>query len=227
MGLYGSYPIDSNSLQLLEFSSIEPDRLNREEIAKGPLKAIKTSIEWLVKHTLKAKELSIQYLNEANKAYKIGDPSWIRWLGWCFHFITDWATPYHSPDSKSNPIIKSTSGIFKEAYENKEGLFVPILNTVSTLIKSKVDHDNFEDICEKRWQQNETLVKNNFIKLKKSRKSNLDLKVFNTMMDILRFNCENLSADWIIISTNQEFASYMTEIAKVMDVACCIIMESQ
>jgi hypothetical protein len=225
VGLYGSYPIDSNNLQILEISSIEPDRLNREEIAKGPLKAIKTTVEWLVDHTLKAKELSIQYLNETNKAYKIGDPSWIRWLGWCFHFITDWATPYHSPSSKSNPIIQSTSGRFKTAYENKEGLVAPILDTVSTLIKSKVDHDNFEDICEKRWQQNETLVRKNFVKLKKNRESNLDLKGFSTMMDNLRVNCENLSADWIITSTNQEFAAYMTEIAKVMDFACCIIME--
>ena len=45
------------------------------------------------------------------------------------------------------------------------------------------------------------------------------------MMDNLRVKCENLSADWIITSTNQEFASYMTEIANVMDVACCIIMK--
>ena len=45
------------------------------------------------------------------------------------------------------------------------------------------------------------------------------------MMDKLRLKCENLSADWIKNSTNQEFASYMTEIAKVMDVACCIIFE--
>ena len=225
VGLYGSYPLDSNNLQILEFSSIEPDRLNREEIAKGPLKAIATSIAWLVDHTLKAKELAIQYLNEAIKAYKTGDQSWSRWLGWCFHFITDWATPYHSPLSKSNPILKSTSDIFKKASENEEGLFLPILNTVSTLIKSRLDHDKFEARCEERWQQNEILVKNNFIKFKNNRISSSDLKVFIEMMDNLRLKCENLSADWIINSTNQEFSSYMTEIAKVMDVACCIVLE--
>lgn len=225
VGLYGSYPIDSNNLQILEISSVEPDRLNREEIAKGLFKAITTSIEWLVDHTLKAKVLSIQYIKEATKAYKTGDQSWSRWLGWCFHFITDWATPYHSPISKSNPILKSTSDIFKKASENDEGLFLPILNTVSNLIKSKVEHENFEKICEKRWLQNEILVKNNFIRFKNNRTSFSDLKVFIEMMDNLRLKCEDLSADWIINSTNQEFACYMAEIAKVMDVACCIILE--
>ncbi len=224
VGLYGSYPIDSNNLKILEFSSVEPDRLNREEIGKSLFKAIKTSIGWLVDHTVKAKELSIQYIDEATKAYNSGDQSWSRWLGWCFHFITDWATPYHSPTSKSNPILNSTSDIFKKASENDDGLFSTTLNIVSNLIKFKVEHDNFEDICEKRWQQNETIVKNNFIKFKNNRISFVDLKVFIEMMDDLRLKCENLSPDWIINSTNQEFAHYMTEIAIVMNVACCIVL---
>ena len=38
----------------------------------------------------------------------------------------------------------------------------------------------------------------------------------------LRLKCENLSTDWGINSTNQEFARYLAEIAIVMDVACCI-----
>ena len=224
VGVYGSYPIDSNNLETLESSSVEPDRLNREEIGKGSFKAITTSIEWLVDHTVKAKELAIQYINEATSAYNSGDHSWSRWLGWCFHFITDWATPYHSLTSKSNSILNSTSDTFKKASENDDGLLLTILKGVSNLIKFKVDHDNFEDICEERWQQNETIVKNNFIKFKNNRLSFVDLNIFNEMMDDLRFKYENLSADWSINSTNQEFARYMAEIAIVMDVACCIVL---
>ena len=224
VGLYGSYPVDSNNLRILESSSVEPDRLNKEEIGKGPFKAITTSIEWLFDHTIRAKELSIQYINEATKAYNSGDHSWSRCLGWCFHFITDWAVPYHSPTSKSNPILNSTSDIFKKASENEEGLLLPILEVVFNLIKFKVDHDNFEDICEELWQQNETIVKYNLIKLKNNRISIIDLRVFNEMMDDLRLKCENLPVDWSTTCTNQEFASYMTEIAIVMDVACCIVL---
>jgi len=44
------------------------------------------------------------------------------------------------------------------------------------------------------------------------------------MMDELRLKCEDLSADWSINSTNQEFARYMTDIAIVMDVACRIVL---
>ena len=86
VGVYGSYPTDYNNLQILESSSVEPDSLNREELGKGLIKAIPTSIKWLVDHTIRAKELAIQYINEATKAYNSGDYSWSRWLGWCcFH----------------------------------------------------------------------------------------------------------------------------------------------
>ena len=44
------------------------------------------------------------------------------------------------------------------------------------------------------------------------------------MRDELRLKCENLPADWIINSTNQEFARYMTDIAVVMNGACCIVL---
>jgi hypothetical protein len=98
------------------------------------------------------------------------------------------------------------------------------LEVIFNLIKFKVDHDNFEDICEELWQQNETIIKNNLIKLKNNRISILDLRVFNEMMDDLRLKCENLPVDWITTCTNQEFASYMTEIAIVMDVACRIVL---
>lgn len=201
VGLYGSHAIDSNDLQILESSSVEPDEKNREDLGKGMFEAIMTSIGWFADHTAKAKELSIQYINKASEAYNSGDHSWSRWLGWSFHFITDWATPYHSLKSMSRYI----SG-------------------VSGLLKFKVDHDKFEVICEERWQQDEPIIKDNFIKFKHKRMSFVDLEIFNEMMDELQVKYENLLLDWIINCTDQEFARYMTDIAIVMDVACCIVL---
>ncbi len=224
VGLYGSYPIDSNNLQTLELASVEPDRQHKEEINKGAFKAMKTSIEWLVDHTIRAKELAIHYIKEATKAYNSGDHSWSRWLGWCFHFITDWATPYHSATSKSNPILDSTDDILNKASENDEGLLMTTLKVVSNLIKFKIGHDNFENECEERWQQNESIIQDTFIKSKNNRMPFVDLKVFNEMLDDLRLKCKNLPADWSIKSTNQEFARYMTDIVIVMDVACSMVL---
>lgn len=201
VGLYGSHAIDSNDLQILESSSVEPDEKNRENLGKGMFEAIMTSIGWFADHTAKAKELSIQYINKASEAYNSADHSWSRWLGWSFHFITDWATPYHSLKSMSRYISDSKS-----------------------LLKFKVDHDKFEVICEERWQQDEPIIKDNFIKFKHKRMSFVDLEIFNEMMDELQVKCENLLLDWIINCTDQEFARYMTDIAIVMDVACCIVL---
>lgn len=80
VGLYGFHSIDSNNLEILVSSSVEPDLINREEIGKGISKAFMTSIGWLADHTDRAKELSIQNINKAIEAYNFGDPSWSRWL---------------------------------------------------------------------------------------------------------------------------------------------------
>ncbi len=42
-------------------------------------------------------------------------------------------------------------------------------------------------------------------------------------MDELLAKCENKLLDWIIDCSDQEFSHYMTDIAKVMDVACRIV----
>ncbi len=78
MGLYGSYSIDSDNLQKLESSSVEPDEKNRKELGKGMFEAIMNSIGWLADHTIKAKEFSIQYINKASEAYNSGDQYWSR-----------------------------------------------------------------------------------------------------------------------------------------------------
>lgn len=153
VGLYGSHAIDSDNLQILESSSVEPDEINREGLRKGMLEAIMTSIGWFADHTDRAKELSIQNINKTSEAYHSGDQSWSRWLGWVFHFITDWATPYHSSNTMSKYILDSKSDIFNKESENGGVSFWTILsNRLFNLVKFKADHDKFEDICEERWQ---------------------------------------------------------------------------
>ncbi len=224
VGLYGSHAIDSDNLQILESSSVEPDEINREGLGKGMFEAIMTSVGWFTDHTFKAKELSIQYINKASEAYNSGDHSWSRLLGWCFHYITDWVTPYHSLKSMSRYISDSKSYKSNKESANDDGFFLNFLKGVSGLLKFKIDHDKFEVICEERWQQNEPIIKDNLIKFKNNRMSFVDLEIFNEMMNELQVKCENLLLDMIIDCSDQEFALYMTDIAIVMDVACCIVL---
>ena len=224
VGLYGSHAIDSNNLQILESSSVEPDEINREGLRKGMLEAITTSIVWFADHTDRAKELAIQNINKTSEAYNSGDQSWSRWLGWVFHFITDWATPYHSSNTMSKYILDSKSDIFNKESENGGVSFWTILDRFVNLVKFKVDHDKFEDICEDRWHQNNSIIKDNFIKFKENSISFVDLEIFSEKMDELRAKCENKLLDWITDCSDQEFSLYMTDIAKVMDVACRIVL---
>ncbi len=224
VGLYGSHAIDSDNLQILESSSVEPDEINREGLRKGMLEAITTSIRWFADHTAKAKELSIQYINKTSEAYNSGDQSWSRWLGWVFHFITDWATPYHSSDTMSKYILDSKSDIFNKESENGGEIFWAILDRLFNLVKFKADHDKFEEICEERWQQNDSIIKDNIIKFKENSISFVDLEIFSEEMDELRAKSEKKLLDWITDCSDQEFSLYMTDIAKVMDVACRIVL---
>jgi len=225
VGLYGSHAIDSNNLQILESSSVEPDEIKREGLNRGMFEAIMTSIGWFADHTNRAKELAIQNMNKASESYKFGESSWSRWLGWAFHFITDWATPYHS----LNTMKKYISGLKDEkdnnVSKNDTGpLWITLLDKFANLAVFKLDHDKFEDMCEKRWQQNVSIIKENFIKYKNNRLSFVDLKMFNEKMDRLRAQSENKLLEWITDCSDQEFSLYMTDIAKVMDDACRIVL---
>jgi len=224
VGLYGSHTIDSNNLQILEISSVEPDKINREGLHKGMLEAIMTSIGWFADHTNRAKELAIQNINKTSEAYNSGDQSWSRWLGWVFHFITDWATPYHSSNTMFKYILDSKNDVVKKESENGGVSFWTILDIFLNLVQFKADHDKFEDICEQRWQQNDSIIKDNFIKSRENSISFVDLKIFSEKMDELRAKYENKLLDWITVSSDQEFSLYMTDIAKVMDVACRIVL---
>ncbi len=225
VGLYGSHAIDSDNLQILVSKSVQPDEIEREGLRKGMFEAVMTSIRWFADHTDRAKELSIQNINKTSEAYNSGDQSWSRWLGWVFHFITDWATPYHSLKTMSKYILDSKSDIFNN--ESEKGgvsswtrLFEKFLNAV----KFKAEHDKFENICEERWQQNYSIIKDNFIKFKENSISFVDLEIFSEKMDGLRAKYENKLLDWITDCSDQEFSLYMTDIAKVMDVACRIVL---
>ncbi len=224
VGLHSSYTINSDNLQLLESSSVEPDEINREGLSKGMLETITTSIGWFTNHTAKAKEMAIQYLDKAFEAYNSGNQCWPSLLGWCFHFITDWATPYHSLKSMSRYISDSKNEKSNKESTNDDGFFLNFLKGVSGLLKFKMDHDTFEVICEERWLQNEPFIKAKLIKFKNNRMSFVDLEIFNEMMDELQVKYENLLLDVIIDCSDQEFALYMTDIAIVMDVACRIVL---
>ncbi len=225
VGLYGYHAIDSDNLQILVSSSVEPDEINREGLRKDMLEAVTTSIVWFADHTDGAKEMAIQNINKAFKAYNSGDNSWSRWLGWCFHYITDWLTPYHSLKSMSRYILDSKSDIFNKDSENGGvSIWTILFNRLFNLAKFKAEHDKFEDICEERWQQNESIIKDSFIRFKKKSISFADLELFSVLMDKLRVKSENKLLDWITNCSDQEFAWYMTDIAKVMDVACRIVL---
>ena len=71
-------------------------------------------------------------------------------------------------------------------------------------------------MCEDRWKQNISIIKENFIKLKENSISFVDLEIFSEKMEELRAKCENKLLDWIINCSDQEFSRYMTDIAKVI-----------
>ena len=99
-----------------------------------------------------------------------------------------------------------------------------MLDKLINIIKFKAEHDKFEDICEERWQQNDSIIRDSFIKFKKDSKSFIDLEIFSEKMDGIRLKYKNKLLDWITNCSDQEFSLYMTDIAKVMDAAFQIVL---
>ncbi len=225
VGLNGSHKIDPKYLQILESSSVQPDEIRREQISKGMLEAIKGSIGWVTEHTMKAKELAIENVIKAYEAYNSRDLSWLKFLGWCFHYIADWATPYHSVRLMAKYILDSENDNSNEKSQDTDSGWIKLLNKISNLLKFKVEHDKFEDICEKRWDEIESVVIEKFIKFKNNSSFSVDINKFDNLMDELRLKVDDLSADWANRSTPQDFASYITRIAILMDIACRLVFE--
>ncbi len=220
VGLFGTHTMNSSNLEILVSSSVEPDEINREEVSKSMLEAISTSIVWMVDHTDRAKELAIQNIIKASKAYNSGDPLWSRWLGWAFHFITDWATPYHSSNARTKYIVDSKKDILDIKSKNG-GISIGkiIANKILNAMMFKTDHDKFEEICEERWQQNIFIIKDNFIKSKENFLGFVNLEIFSLKMDELQATSEKRNLEWIQNCSDQEFSQYMVDIAAIMDIA--------
>lgn len=225
VGSHWSHIIDNENLQILELSSIEPDTIKREGLNKGMFEALINGMGWVTEHTDRAKELSIQNINKASEAYISGNASWSRWLGWSFHFITDWLTPYHSLESMKEYMLESKNDLGNKKYKDGWKVVMAILNGISSIFEFITEHDEFEEICEEYWQQNEILVKDNFIKFKKETINSVDQALFSELMDKLRAKYENKNLEWIRDCSNQEFIDFMMDIAKVMDIACQIVLE--
>lgn len=246
IGRYGSILIEPTILERLAYASIEPDIIYKEKIFELTFESLKVLFQWLVEHTIYARKLANHFLNEAINSYKNNDDSWITFLGWVFHFISDWSMPYHSPISKSNPVAKNTfinfiagglqEYLIKGRERNKKsvwdffrgGLENMLLGLSKDLVNLEVNHDEFENLFDAQWEVNESLIIKYFRKSEKSRPSK-DLKVaiqqFNDMMDDLRNLCNNLRREWIHDCSNKEFAKYATKIALVLHFTYQIVIQ--
>ena len=52
----------------------------------------------------------------------------------------------------------------------------------------------------------------------------MDLEAFSEKIDELQAKCESKLLEWITGCSDQEFSLYMIDIAKIMDIACRIVL---
>ena len=242
VGNYGSSLIEPDALELIVIASVEPDKIDRERFSENFFYGIK----WLSNHTIKARKLAVSYLRKACDDYGKNSKSWLKNLGFAFHFITDWGTPYHSPTSKSNPFLDITEAGAKlggkigmmskpnkswrdELREFVKGALIGggIFGSIA-LLSLYFSHNNFESRCDERWKENFPLIREHFraklVHPQLPKKINLALDLFEEKMNNLHQRSENLPADWIDNCTDVEYADYMSDIAIVMDLACQIVL---
>jgi hypothetical protein len=248
VGKNGSIPIGSKYLhELIEFS-IEPDQINKQEIAEHLLESLSVPFEWLIEHTIRAKKMAIQSIKRANKGKKEGKEGWLQHLGWAFHYIADWATPHHSPSSKSNQILPMAGlgalfggilgGLSEASKMDKEKFFKGITKGslfgagvmgAAGAVDLVINHNRFESKCDKRWKTLDfnkisSQFKSVRIPVKSSQTWETQLEKFKVLMDDLRKSAERLPSDWINTCSDDEFIQYMLQIAKVMDFAAQMVI---
>jgi len=248
VGAYGSFPMNNEELSELIKTSIEPDlemRMNIEKNLRDISKIIPLLFEWLVEHTIGAKEQAFLNLRKAKNAYLEDGPSWISFLGHSFHYITDWGTPYHSPLSVVNPVIPNTiswaliMGLIGAIYNHKKGSKKMLKSAIkwglvgagtsggSSLVKLYLDHKIFEEQCDEYWDKFKSTISRKFISQKKviplPRNFEGAIMLFEEKMNTLRSICNNRSHDWILSNDGDNFADYMVQIAVVLDYANKII----
>lgn len=248
VGAYGSVSVKNEDLPELIKASIEPDLENRkniEENLQNVPKVLPILFEWLVEHTIGAKEKAIINLRKSKNTHHKEDSSWISFLGYSFHFITDWGTLYHSPLSVANPVIPNTIvgtltmvllGVFanrkrgsKKMLESaiKWGLVGAGTSGGSNLIKLYLDHKIFEEQCDEYWIKYKSLIRRKFTSQQKIIHLPKDFEkviiLFDEKMNDLRIRCNMTSPDFILSNDGENFADYMAQIAVVMDFAIQII----
>ncbi len=249
VGAYGSVPMNNEDLSELIKESIEPDQEKRKNIEKNLQnipKVVSILFEWLVEHTVGAKETAIINLRKAKNIHLKDDSSWISFSGQTFHYITDWGTPYHSPLSVANPVIPNTIvgtlimtllGAFVNRKEGskkmlesaiKWGLIGAGTSSGSSLIKVYLDHNIFEEQCDEYWNRYKSSIRGKFISQKKvlhlPRNFEEAIMLFDEKMNNLRTICNKTSPDLILSPDGESFADYMIQIAFVLDFAIQIIM---
>ena len=166
VGTYGTMPMEPEALEIIINASVEPDQIDKEIFSKNVFYGAK----WLYNHTIGAKELAVNYLRNAYDAHASDESSWIRELGFAFHFITDWATPQHSLNSNLLTGLTKTGaqlggaigGISepdKDSSKELKGSLIGggILGIVG-LVALQISHSRFESRCDKRWEKNTQLV---------------------------------------------------------------------
>lgn len=206
-------------------ASIEPDLFYKQEIEANLLNTPKVLYNWWKEHSLWAKDLAIIYIKEAQKAYRDQQSNWTQYLGWAFHFITDRATPYHSPN-KLNPLVNSIQDDFEEGANSLKGFSVKsqiaggLLNVgakvFSKAIDLKINHDDFEDLCDEKWISCKTMISEILLSLKKPHRS-INLSLIESKMNRLHEKYKDISIKWI--NTNNNYETYMAEIVFIMDLA--------
>ncbi|MFX1276037.1 MAG: hypothetical protein ACFFBP_18135 [Promethearchaeota archaeon] len=253
VGTLGSMPLEPEDLKNVIDGSIDPDNLNKQRMNENLINTLTISFEWLLEHTIHAKELAIKSINEACEARKRNNGIWGRFLGWAFHFITDWGTPYHSFKSKSNPlpssakigtgsgaIIGGIGGLIK-SLTKRDTDFREIISdgfkgagigaVVGTGIgvgiggaALAISHGKFETRCDELWDEYYSSIEEKFeIEIKNQEVLNITIDLFENKMNSLRQLCESLPADWIFTCNREEYADYMIKIALTMDLACQVI----
>lgn len=244
----GTIPIRDESFHDIIEYSIEPDQINKQQIAENLFKNLSVPFKWLIEHTVRAKKMAVQCVQNAHQERNEGSKAWIRQLGWAFHYITDWGTPHHSPKSKSNPVPELTGlgalfggilgGLSKVSKKDKEEFFkgisrgsligAGVMGTAGA-IGLVITHSKFEKECDQRWNDLDfdtisVQFKEARVKLNPSQSWDEQMKTFKDLLNRLRNLTEDLPSDWIQNCDESEFIEYMIEIARVMDFGAQMVM---
>ncbi len=228
----GAVQLEPNQLTEIVNASIEPDVLHKQEIEANVINRPREYYNWWVDHTFWAKNLAIAYTQEAEKAYSNKQSNWTQFLGWAFHFFTDRATPYHSPD-KLDPMIHSIQDNYEDGAKNLKGYSTKSqiaggilnvgVNIISKAINLKWNHDYFETHCENKWDTCKSLTTEIFLSLDKPEKDEITIDLIRNKLDDLHNKYKDIKVR--LINSDKDYANYMTEIALVLDTAYRFVLK--